>query len=214
MIYCSCRIGPRGRLAQLGERCVRNAEVGGSSPPSSTKSLNLFHTSLAAWAVNISSPNNVLAQANHLRVEGVGKTVFEEPGEFGIGDGLSHVPLAVESLDTMKPLLVLLATFAAAQAADYQLKSGPATVVWGHYWSGDKPVLRIKSGDTVEVLTMSTSNPASLARAGVKDEDIQPEWKAIYANQPPREERGPGGHVLTGPIYIEGADQYLSRPCL
>ena len=25
-----------GRLAQLGERCVRNAEVGGSIPPSST----------------------------------------------------------------------------------------------------------------------------------------------------------------------------------
>ena len=26
----------QGRLAQLGERCVRNAEVGGSIPPSST----------------------------------------------------------------------------------------------------------------------------------------------------------------------------------
>ena len=37
MLYCNCRIGPRGRLAQLGERCVRNAEVGGSIPPSSTK---------------------------------------------------------------------------------------------------------------------------------------------------------------------------------
>src|ERR1700691_4656190 len=36
MIYCNCRIDPRGRLAQLGERCVRNAEVGGSIPPSST----------------------------------------------------------------------------------------------------------------------------------------------------------------------------------
>ena len=72
----------------------------------------------------------------------------------------------------MRLLLVLLATLA-AQAADYQLKSGPATVVWGHYWSGDKPALRIKSGDTVEVLTMSTSNPMALARAGVKDEDIQ-----------------------------------------
>ena len=115
-------------------------------------------------------------------------------------------PLAIESLDTMRLLLVFLTALAAVQAADYQLKSGPATVVWGHYWSGDKPVLRIKSGDTVEVLTMSTSNPASLARAGVKDEDIQPEWKAIYANQPPREERGPGGHILTGPIYIEGAE--------
>src|ERR1017187_2861944 len=37
MIYCSCPTDPRGRLAQLGERCVRNAEVGGSIPPSSTK---------------------------------------------------------------------------------------------------------------------------------------------------------------------------------
>ena len=31
------RSAPIGRLAQLGERCVRNAEVGGSIPPPSTK---------------------------------------------------------------------------------------------------------------------------------------------------------------------------------
>ena len=79
-------------------------------------------------------------------------------------------------------------------------------MVWGRYWAGDKPVLRIKSGDTVEMLTMSTSNPAALARAGVKDEDIQPEWKAIYAAQPPQDQRGPGGHILTGPIFVEGAE--------
>jgi hypothetical protein len=30
------RVSNSGRLAQLGERCVRNAEVGGSIPPSST----------------------------------------------------------------------------------------------------------------------------------------------------------------------------------
>jgi hypothetical protein len=29
-----------GRLAQLGERCVRNAEVGGSIPPPSTKTFS------------------------------------------------------------------------------------------------------------------------------------------------------------------------------
>ena len=29
-------VGKSGRLAQLGERCVRNAEVGGSIPPPST----------------------------------------------------------------------------------------------------------------------------------------------------------------------------------
>jgi acetamidase/formamidase len=106
----------------------------------------------------------------------------------------------------MKPVFVFLAALAAAHAADYKLTSSPGTVVWGNYWAGAKPVLRIQSGDTVEILTMSTSSPAALARVGVKDADIQPEWKAIYANQPPRDQRGPGGHVLTGPIFIEGAE--------
>ena len=106
----------------------------------------------------------------------------------------------------MKRLAVFLLVLIAAQAADYKLKSGPDTVVWGRYWSGDKPALRIKSGDTVEVLAMSTSSPQALLRVGVKDEDIQPEWKAIYANQPPQDQRGPGGHILTGPIFIEGAE--------
>ena len=106
----------------------------------------------------------------------------------------------------MKPVFVFLAALAAAHAADYKLTSSPGTVVWGNYWAGAKPVLRIQSGDTVEILTMSTSSPAALARVGVKDADIQPEWKAISANQPPRDQRGPGGHVLTGPIFIEGAE--------
>src|ERR1035437_1049332 len=113
---------------------------------------------------------------------------------------------AKEPLNTMKLLFVPRAALAAAHAEDHKLTASPSTVVWGHYWAGDKPVLRIKSGDTVEVLTMSTSSPANLVRVGVKDEDIQPEWKAIYANQPPPEGRGPGGHILTGPIYIEGAE--------
>ena len=115
----------------------------------------------------------------------------------------SH-PNAVESLDTMKPLFLFCS--GPGHVGRLKLTSSPSTVVWGNYWAGAKPVLRIKSGDRVEILTMSTSSPAALARVGVKDEDIQPEWKDIYAHQPPREERGPGGHVLTGPIYIEGAE--------
>ena len=106
----------------------------------------------------------------------------------------------------MKALFLFLGALAAAQAADYKLTSSPSTVVWGNYWAEAKPVLRIKSGDRVEVLAMSTSSPAALARVGVKYEDIQPEWKDIYAHQPPKEERGPGGHILTGPIFIEGAE--------
>ena len=104
----------------------------------------------------------------------------------------------------MRFLLLFLATFAAAQAADYQLKATPGTVAWGYYWYNAKPVLRIKSGDTVEIQTMTTSSPTSLANAGVKPEDIQPELKAIYAQVNP--DKGPGGHILTGPIFIEGAE--------
>ncbi len=96
------------------------------------------------------------------------------------------------------PLLAL-----AANGADYQLKATPGTVAWGYYWSAAKPVLRIKSGDRVEIQTMLTNSPERLAAAGVKAEDIEPELKAIYAEV---KDKGPGGHILTGPIFVEGAE--------
>jgi len=96
------------------------------------------------------------------------------------------------------PLLAL-----AAYGADYQLKATPGTVAWGYYWSAAKPVLRIKSGDRVEIQTMLTNSPERLAAAGVKAEDIEAELKAIYAEV---KDKGPGGHILTGPIFVEGAE--------
>jgi acetamidase/formamidase len=104
----------------------------------------------------------------------------------------------------MKLILAALAAIAAAQAADYKLNPSPETVAFGYYWSEAKPALRIRSGDTVTVHTLTTSSPASLARNGVKPEDIEQELKDIYA-QVTGDKRGPGGHILTGPIYIEGA---------
>jgi len=100
-------------------------------------------------------------------------------------------------------LLPVLLVALSAYGADYQLKATPANVVWGYYWAGAKPVLRIQSGDTVEIQTMITNSPERLAGAGVKEEDVQPELKAIYAEV---KDKGPGGHILTGPIYIEGAE--------
>src|SRR5215813_9886228 len=103
-------------------------------------------------------------------------------------------------------IAILLAAIAAgpsAFAADHQLKATPATVAWGYYWSAAKPVLTIRSGDTVEMQTLTTSSPTSLANNGVKPEDIEPELKAIYAEV---KDKGPGGHILTGAIFIEGAE--------
>ena len=105
----------------------------------------------------------------------------------------------------MKLVLATIAACVAVQAADYQLKATPATVVWGNYWSESKPVLTVKSGDTVTVETVGTSAPQAFLRGGIKQEDLHKALVDIYANQPPRDQRG-GGHILTGPVYIEGAE--------
>src|ERR1035438_7937249 len=102
----------------------------------------------------------------------------------------------------MRFLLIPLIALA-AQGADYQLKATPGTVVWGYYWSAAKPVLRIKSGDRVTMQTLITNSPERLLAAGVKAEDIEAELKAIYAEV---QDKGPGGHILTGPIFVEGAE--------
>jgi acetamidase/formamidase len=91
------------------------------------------------------------------------------------------------------------------QAADHKIKVTPETIAWGYYWAGAKPVLTVKSGDTVEVQCVSVGNPQTLTRAGLKEDQIEPEIQRIY-KEIPREARGPGGHPLTGPIYVEGAE--------
>jgi acetamidase/formamidase len=50
---------------------------------------------------------------------------------------------------------------------------------------------------------MLTSSPERLERAGVAPADVEQALRDIYASV---KDRGPGGHILTGPIYIEGAD--------
>lgn len=86
----------------------------------------------------------------------------------------------------------------------HRLEATPATVAYGYYWSEAKPVLRIVSGDIIDVDTLLTNNPAGLQRAGVSPEKIQDSLKAIV-DQVTGDKRGPGGHILTGPVYVEGA---------
>ena len=89
----------------------------------------------------------------------------------------------------------------------HRLEATPATVAYGYYWAEAKPVLRIASGDIIDVDTLLTSTPTRLAQAKVPDEKIQASLKAVveaFPNGHPG--RGPGGHILTGPVYVEGAE--------
>ena len=94
---------------------------------------------------------------------------------------------------------------APALAERYELKATPQTVAWGHYDAADKPVLTVKSGDTVVMHTLLTNSPTGLERAGVAPADVEPSVRAVYDGVP-ASARGPGGHILTGPVAIEGAE--------
>jgi len=89
----------------------------------------------------------------------------------------------------------------------HRLEARPDTVAYGYYWSEAKPVLRIASGDIIDVDTLLTNTPAGLTRAGVADDRVQASLKAIVEAFPSGNPgRGPGGHILTGPVYVEGAE--------
>jgi len=85
----------------------------------------------------------------------------------------------------------------------HRLMPSPSTVAWGYYDAAAAPVLRVNSGDVVEVGTLLTSSPTRLEGAGVKPADVEASLRAIYDSI---KTHGPGGHILTGPIYVEGAD--------
>jgi acetamidase/formamidase len=85
----------------------------------------------------------------------------------------------------------------------FTLEATPTTVAWGNYDAGNAAALTIRSGDTVVVHTLLTNSPTGLERNGVPPDQVEPALREIYAKVT---DKGPGGHILTGPIFIEGAE--------
>lgn len=105
-------------------------------------------------------------------------------------------------------LLVLtslaIAACASAAAADYVLPATPSTVAWGYYSGQSRPALTVHSGDTVRMQALSTcGSPERMIARGVKPEQIPPYTEAIYKEV---QDKGPGGHILTGPVAIAEAE--------
>ncbi len=87
--------------------------------------------------------------------------------------------------------------------ARHRLMPSPSTVAVGYYWADAKPVLHIASGDELTVGTLITSTPQRLEAAGVLPQDVEPALRAIIDSVT---DKGPGGHILTGPVYVDGAE--------
>src|SRR5258708_3507749 len=101
-------------------------------------------------------------------------------------------------------MFLVTGSFRQANAqATYTLKPTAKTVAWGYYDAKAAPVLRVKSGDTVEIQTLITNSPKGLEDGGLPPEQVEQSLRDITDQV---KDKGPGGHILTGPVYIEGAE--------
>jgi acetamidase/formamidase len=78
----------------------------------------------------------------------------------------------------------------------HELPATPATVRWGCFDNSIPPALTVASGDLVAIRTLT--HHAGDAPDLLMDEEI----RALYAAVT---DRGPGPHILTGPIAVDGA---------
>lgn len=114
-------------------------------------------------------------------------------------------------------ILVSVPVIAAARMQ--KIPSTPANVIWGELFKpNSKPIARVKSGDRVVMETIShegilpdqgdpvqffaqggiPQNPKStISRQQILADQLQTKAKV--------KKTGPGPHVITGPIYVEGA---------
>ena len=90
-----------------------------------------------------------------------------------------------------------------AGAAEHTLMPSPQTVHIGYFLASAKPVLTIDSGDIVTIESAASIVPSVVEESGVVPRSAVPQYQRdIYGEV---KDRGPGPHILTGPIEVKGA---------
>jgi hypothetical protein len=85
-------------------------------------------------------------------------------------------------------------------AAEHTLMPSPQTVHIGYFLATVKPVLSIDSGDVVTLESAADLVPSVVDQSGVVPPSVVPQYvRDIYGQV---KDRGPGPHILTGPIEI------------
>jgi acetamidase/formamidase len=90
-----------------------------------------------------------------------------------------------------------------ASAAEYTLMPSPQTVHVGYFSAMLKPVLTVNSGDTVTIESVAGLDPAIIDASGIVPPSAVPEYARIIRREVT--DRGPGPHILTGPVFVDGA---------
>ena len=99
----------------------------------------------------------------------------------------------------------------AAIQPDATLKSTPETVLWGYIAANLPPALSVKSGQIVEIealshqgLTTGKDPEKFFAGYGIPANEVLADAKQVYAEV--KRPKGASVHILTGPIYVDGAE--------
>lgn len=102
---------------------------------------------------------------------------------------------------------------AAPLEADHFVPSSPENVSWGWFPIDKQPALRVQPGETVRMDTLTHSGAvqdeepvAWLTALGVPREEIHQDVLDFWASREGRPREGRSGHVITGPVYVEGAE--------
>lgn len=96
-------------------------------------------------------------------------------------------------------------------APEVRIPSNPGTVVRGIIPANVPPIMRVQQGQSVTIDTLSHQGlntgddpVAFFARGGIKSEAVLKDAIDVYGRVKPAP--GMGAHVLTGPVYVEGAE--------
>ena len=115
----------------------------------------------------------------------------------------SHRQLHACGIAAYALLFAAVANISPARAAEHTLMPSPQTVHIGYFLASIKPVLSIESGDVVTLESVAAIVPSVVDQAGVVSPGAVPQYhRDIYGEV---KDRGPGPHVLTGPIEVKGA---------
>jgi acetamidase/formamidase len=103
------------------------------------------------------------------------------------------------------------ATISASVTADAILKSTPETVLWGYIAANLPPALTVRAGQIVEIealshqgLTTHQDPEKFFAVYGIAGHEVLGDAKRVYAEV--KRPKGASVHILTGPIYVDGAE--------
>jgi acetamidase/formamidase len=118
----------------------------------------------------------------------------------------------IRTLETRRNIPFICASYRAHMALDitaslpspasgthHRLVATPETVYWGYIDRHEPARLTVRSGDTIEVDAIT--HHAGDAPDLLMDDGIRAIWAGIA-----EADRGPGVHILTGPIAVEGAE--------